>query len=339
MESVPDVSVIMPVCRSASDIAAALDSVYSQTFSALEVIVVNDGSPDTPALVAALSPYASRIRYIQLAVNRGAAVARNTGIAAARGRYIAFLDADHRWFPAFLERQVRYLDANAACQLVCADRMIRGVGAPAWNVPGAPARRVPEALARDVAEAPAESMTLLELVQQRCTVILSTVVVRRQSIVTAGLFDEGLRRGQDFDLWLRLALRGAQMVHQPHILAERVVCGELPAGEAVAELERILSALERFGRRHLLDARTRTALRIRTMQLVDRLEIEQGKLRILEGNFAAAQYHLAATRERPFKLRLAIIALRIAPRLVRAVYVRGRNTLWGEAQTFAASSR
>ena len=100
----------MPVCRAASDIAAALDSVYSQTFSALEVIVVNDGSPDTPALVAALSPYASRIRYIQLAVNRGAAVARNTGIAAARGRYIAFLDADYRWFPAFLERQIRYLE-------------------------------------------------------------------------------------------------------------------------------------------------------------------------------------------------------------------------------------
>lgn len=336
MESAPDVSVIMPVCRAASDIAAALDSVYSQTFSALEVIVVNDGSPDTPALVAALSPYASRIRYIQLAVNRGAAVARNTGIAAARGRYIAFLDADHRWFPAFLERQIRYLEANAACQLVCAGVMARGAGA---------ARRVPEAPARDIHPVPrgeestAESMTLLELVQQRCTVILSTVVVRRQSIVSAGLFDEGLRRGQDFDLWLRLALRGAQMAHQPHVLAERIVRGELPAGEAVAELERILSALERFGRRHLLDARTRTALRIRTMQLVDRLEIEQGKLRILEGNFAAAQYHLAATRERPFKLRLAIVALRIAPRLVRAVYVRGRNTLWGEAQTFAASSR
>jgi glycosyltransferase involved in cell wall biosynthesis len=326
--------------------------VYSQTLRGVEVIVINDGSPDTPALVAALSPYASRIRYIQLAVNRGAAVARNTGIAAARGRYIAFLDADHRWSPAFLERQVQYLDANPACQLVCADCMVRGGGARARNVPGAPARKVPAAArnvpgapARDIhrvlcgEESTAESVALLGLVQQRCTVILSTVVVRRQTIVTAGLFDEGLRRGQDFDLWLRLALRGAQMAHQPTVLTERIVRGEYPAGEAVAELERTLSALERFGRRHLLDSRTRTALRIRTMQLVDRLEIEQGKLRILEGNFAAAQYHLAASRERRFTLRLAILALRIAPRLVRAVYVRGRNTLWGEAQTVAASSR
>jgi glycosyltransferase involved in cell wall biosynthesis len=336
MEATPDVSVIMPVCRAAGDIAGALDSVFSQTFSAFEVIVVNDGSPDTPALVAALSPYASRIRYIQLAANRGAAVARNTGIAAARGRYIAFLDADHRWSPAFLQRQVQYLDANPGFQLVCADSMARGVGALG--------RGLSDALAGEIRRFPpgealtAESVTLVGLVQQRGTIVLSTVVVRRETIVTGGLFDEGLRRGQDLDLWLRLALRGAHIAHQPNVLAERIVRDEHP-GEAVAELERTLSVLERFGRRHLLDARTRTALRIRTMQLVDRLEIEQGKLRILEGNFAAAQYHLAATRERPFKLRLAIVALRIAPRLVRAIYVRGRNTLWGEAQTVAASSR
>ena len=337
MEAAPEVSVILPVCRAAGNVAGALDSVFSQTFSALEVIVVNDGSPDTPALDAALSPFATRIRYFQLAVNRGAAVARNTGIAAARGRYIAFLDADHRWSPAFLQRQVQYLDANPGCQLVCADCTARAARALVRNALAAPTRdtyRVPAGQ-----ELTAEAVTLFGLVQQRGTVVLSTVVVRREAIVAAGRFDEGLRRGQDFDLWLRLALQGAQMAHQPHILAERVVRGEPPADEAVSELERTLSVLERFARRHLLDARTRTALRIRTMQLIDRLEIEQGKLRILEGNFAAAEYHLAATRERPFKLRLAIVALRIAPHLVRAIYVRGRSALWGNAQTAAASSR
>ena len=336
MEAAPEVSVILPVCRAAGNVAGALDSVFSQTFSALEVIVVNDGSPDTPALDAALSPFATRIRYFQLAVNRGAAVARNTGIAAARGRYIAFLDADHRWSPAFLQRQVQYLDANPGCQLVCADCTARAARALVRNALAAPTRdtyRVPAGQ-----ELTAEAVTLFGLVQ-RGTVVLTTVVVRREAIVAAGLFDEGLRRGQDFDLWLRLALRGAQMVHQPYVLAERVVRGEPPADEAVSELERTLSVLERFARRHLLDARTRTALRIRTMQLIDRLEIEQGKRRILEGNFAAAEYHLAATRERPFKLRLAIVALRIAPHLVRAIYVRGRSALWGNAQTAAASSR
>jgi len=129
------------------------------------------------------------------------------------------------------------------------------------------------------------------------------------------------------------------MSYQRVVLAERRVRADGLSGDTISELERALNVLDRFGHRHLLDAATRTALRIRTMQLVDRLEIEQGKLRILEGNFAAAEYHLAATRERPFKLRLAIVALRIAPRLVRAVYVRGRSALWGHAQTAAASSR
>jgi hypothetical protein len=75
------------------------------------------------------------------------------------------------------------------------------------------------------------------------------------------------------------------------------------------------------------------------MQLIDRLEIEQGKLRILEGNFAAAQYHLAATRERPLRLRMAMVALQLAPRLVRAIYARARGTDWSQTRSLAPSSR
>ena len=63
------------------------------------------------------------------------------------------------------------------------------------------------------------------------------------------------------------------------------------------------------------------------MALVDRLEIEQAKQRIVEGNFAAARYHLNAARERPWKLRLALVALQIAPRLMRGAYLRLRPSL------------
>jgi hypothetical protein len=64
------------------------------------------------------------------------------------------------------------------------------------------------------------------------------------------------------------------------------------------------------------------------MALVDRLEIEQAKLRIVEGNFAAARYHLNAARERPWKLRLALVALQIAPRMMRGAYIRLRPSMW-----------
>src|SRR5262249_50917765 len=155
-------------------------------------IVVNDGSPDTPDLLAALAPYSARIRYIELATNRGAAVARNTGIRAARGRYVAFLDADDRWLPEFLARQVAHLEGDPTCTLVYADAVVSGESTLAGR--------------RFMEDAPSDgAVTLLSLIEQRCNVILSTVVARRDAVVAAGMFDEGLRRGQDFDLWLRLA--------------------------------------------------------------------------------------------------------------------------------------
>jgi glycosyltransferase involved in cell wall biosynthesis len=320
----PEVSVIVPAFRASADIGVALDSIFAQTLSSHEVIVVNDGSPDTPELRRALQPYASRIVYIELAANRGAAVARNAGILRARGRYVAFLDADDRWLPTMLATQVAYLDAHPECALVYADALITGES--------------PLAGQRFMQGAPSDGeVTLLSLIEQRCNVILSTVVVRRDIILKAGLFDEGLRRGQDADLWLRMALRGAALAYQRHVLAERRVRASGLSGDVVSELERALNVLDRFGTRHLLDAPARTALRIRTMQLVDRLEIEQGKRRILEGNFAAAQYHLSATRERPLKLRVALLALQVAPRLVRAIYVRARPATWAPA--LATSSR
>ena len=302
----PAVSVVVPA-SAARDITCAIDSVFAQTMSGFELIIVRDGAPDSADLRAALSRYTSRIRSVELTKNRGAAVARNAGIAAARGRYIAFLDADARWYPDFLDRQVSYLDDHPQCALVCAEAHIIGESPLAGH--------------RFIERTPSNSaVTLLSLVEQRCNVILSTVVARRTVVMNAGMFDEGLRRGQDFDLWLRLALKGATLEYQPIVLGERRVGRDGFSGSAVAELEQALNVLDRFGRRHQLDAQTRTALRVRTMRLVDRLEIEQAKQRILEGNFAAAQYHFAATRERPLKMRLAILAMRIAPRIVRAVY-------------------
>jgi len=306
----PAVSVIIPAYRASADIGVALDSVFAQTFPHLETIIVNDGSPDTAELEAALEPYRSRIHYI-VQPNQGAGAARNAGIRASRGRFLAFLDADDRWMPDFLERQLAYLETHAACDLVYADALLSGESSLAGR--------------RFMDTAPSEGdVTLLSLVQQRCNIVLSTVVARRAVVVEAGLFDETLRRGQDFELWLRLAWSGAKLAYQRVVLAERRVRADGLSGDTISEIERALNVLDRFGRSRMVDREVRTALRIRMMALVDQLEIEQGKRRILEGNFAAAQYHLSAARERPFKLRMVLLALKVAPRAVRAAYVRLR---------------
>ena len=306
----PAVSVIIPAYRASADIAAALASVFAQTFVGFEVIVVDDGSPDGAELKAAIDPYRSRLQFIEQP-NRGAGAARNAGIRASRGRLIAFLDADDRWAPEFLTRQVSFLAANRRCALVYCDALLSGETRLAGK--------------RFMETAPSNGdVTLVRLIRQECNIVLSTVVVRRRPLMAAGLFDETLRRGQDFELWLRLALRGVAMQYQREVLAERRVRSDGLSGDAVTEIERALNVLDRFGRANPLEGAARTALRIRMMALVDRLEIEQAKQRIVEGNFAAARYHLSATRERPWKLRLALRALQIAPRLMRGAYLKLR---------------
>ena len=303
----PAVSVIIPVYCASRDIPVALASVFAQTFTNLEVIVVDDGSPDAADLKAALEPFRSRLRFIEQP-NRGAGAARNAGIRASHGRFVAFLDADDRWMPEFLARQIACLEANRGCALVYCDALISG--------------ETPLAGRRFMETAPSNGeVTLLSLIRQECNIALSTVVMRRRPLVAAGLFDETLRRGQDFELWLRLALRGAPMRYQRDVLAERRARASGLSGDAVTEIGRALNVLDRFGRAHALEGVARTALRIRMMALVDRLEIEQAKQRLVEGNFAAARYHLSASREPGLKRRLALMALQVAPRLIRSAYL------------------
>jgi glycosyltransferase involved in cell wall biosynthesis len=312
---VPAVSIVIPAYRASGDIAVALESVFAQTFDSFEVLVVNDGSPDSGELEAALAPYRERIRYFAQP-NRGAGAARNTAIRAARGRYVAFLDADDCWVPEFLVLQTGYLEAHSACGLVYADAYLSG------ESPSLSGRRFMET------SPSAGDVTLISLIEQRCNVLLSTVVVRRELLLEAGLFDESLRRGHDFDLWLRLALRGVQIRYQREVLAERRIRADGLSGSAVDEIQRALNVLDRFWRAHVLDREACTAIRVRVMALVDRLEIEQAKQRIAEGNFHAARYHLNAAHERSWKLRACRVALSVAPRLLRAVYLRLRPPVW-----------
>ena len=104
----PAASVIIPAYQAAPYIAQALDSVFAQSFRDFEVIVVNDGSPDTPDFERALQPYLANITYIKQA-NHGPSHARNTGIGKARAPLIALLDSDDFWAPDYLATHVGIL--------------------------------------------------------------------------------------------------------------------------------------------------------------------------------------------------------------------------------------
>ena len=104
-DTAPAISVITPAYNAAKYIGEALDSVLNQTYASHEVIVINDGSPDTNELERQIRKYPATIHYIKQE-NRGAAAARNAGLRCARGEYVAFLDADDRWLPNFLAEQL-----------------------------------------------------------------------------------------------------------------------------------------------------------------------------------------------------------------------------------------
>jgi len=109
------VSVIMPVYNAEAWLRRAVDSVLTQSHARLELIAVDDASSDlSPAMLDAYAAADARVRVLRQACNGGVAAARNAGIAAACGDYVAFLDADDWWHPAKLERQVASMRANGA---------------------------------------------------------------------------------------------------------------------------------------------------------------------------------------------------------------------------------
>jgi glycosyltransferase involved in cell wall biosynthesis len=183
------VSVLIPAWERASWIGETLDSVLRQTRAPDEVIVVDDGSIDDTAAVAAAHPLAPRVLSIP---HSGVAAARNRGIEAARGDLVALLDSDDLWLPDKLARHLPVFDVPAPPAVSCThyevwDRVGRG-----WAL--AQTRRHPGPL--DVA-------SLLEMNR----VGTLTVVAPRAELLAVGGFAEGLARGSDYELWLRLAER------------------------------------------------------------------------------------------------------------------------------------
>ena len=119
MESMVELSVVIPVYNREGSILRAIDSVRGQTFADFELIVVDDGSTDRTVATIVSGCKEPRLRLLRHATNQGAAAARNTGILNARGEWIAFLDSDDEWAADKLLRQVEALSSAAPMTLAC----------------------------------------------------------------------------------------------------------------------------------------------------------------------------------------------------------------------------
>ena len=199
--SEPLISVVIPAHNAEKYLAEALESVRAQTFPDYEIIVIDDGSTDRTAELA--SSY-SGVFLLQQS-NRGEAGARNTGIRAARGKYVAFLDADDVWLPSKLEKQAAHLLRHPRTAWIYTDALVFD----------GPARH---AICRIGERIRLHEGEILRPLLLRCFIPSATPVVTKTALTEAGLFDESKqkRMGVDWNMWLRIAERhSAALINEP----------------------------------------------------------------------------------------------------------------------------
>ena len=192
--SMPSVSVIVPVYNRAGTIERSLESVLAQSYRDFELIIVDDGSTDDSGRLAqALAGKDNRIRYMRHDTNYGQSRARNTGIAASGGRYIAFQDSDDEWLPGKLQRQVDAMEALSPA--------VGMVYCPMWRV-------TPEG--KEVFRARKFGPTDADLYRQGLMyafrgIGIQSCLFRREVFDACGGFDEQMKALEDMELLIRVA--------------------------------------------------------------------------------------------------------------------------------------
>lgn len=307
--SQPTVTVIIPAFNAAQYIGETLNSVLDQTISPHEVIVINDGSPDTEDLERALQTYKPNIHYVKQE-NCGAAAARNTGLRMANGDLIAFLDADDMWLPTYLEEQLAFMQRTDA-DLVYCDALLLGDS----RVAGRSFMEI---------QPPRGPVTPENLLAVNVTLLTSAVLARKKPVLEAGLFDESIRRGHDFELWLRLAKCGARFEYQSKVLVQHRIVESGLSGDVISQLQRTLTVLETIKKQGELTATEHAALQINMDRTLAELALEHGKQKLLGRDFDGALQSFKEARKARYnwKLRLVCLGLRVAPGLLWLIYHR-----------------
>lgn len=299
------VSVIVPTYNTAHFIGETLDSVFAQTFRDYEVIVVNDGSPDTPELESVLLKYQNQICYIKQA-NQGPSGARNTGIRNARGEFLAFPDSDDIWLPDFLGDQLKFFEENPFLDMACADCVYFGdpdLEGKSWQ-------------SLDPIEG---AVTLEKILPTHGGAFASFVLLRRETASKVGFFDEQLRLLEDYHYWLRLLYCGGKVGYLRKVLGKRRLHFESLTHNRDVIIPHAIKALQKF--ETILDPAGSQACLVRREIAFSQsqLALKEGRRRLAEGDYQGAQESfakgLAIVNSR--KVRFALLGLRWAPEWTR----------------------
>lgn len=183
------VSIIIPVYNKEKYIADSINSVLAQTYPDWELILVDDCSTDrSPEIIRNYMKTDERVRYTRLEQNSGAAVARNKALEIARGRYVAFIDADDIWLPQKLEKQIDFLTRIGQGFCYTAIEMIDDDGNPLKG------------------KRPVKDVVNYRYLLTNTVIACSSVLIDRN--ITGDFRMPEVRKGQDFATWLSLLKKG-----------------------------------------------------------------------------------------------------------------------------------
>lgn len=200
-------TVIIPAYNASRVILDALQSVSKQSFSPLEIVVIDDGSTDdTPNVISRYFEEHSQVKgYLIRQENKKVAAARNQGLKAASGEWVAFLDADDVWTEKKLERVAKIIQNNPKIDLVCHDQNCVLQGKKGKKIYCGPFDNY------------------LDILLKACCLSPSAVCVKKEKLIEIGGFNEnpGYFGTEDFDLWIRLAKNGCKFFYLHEVLGVR----------------------------------------------------------------------------------------------------------------------
>ncbi len=304
----PKVAVIIPAYNSAATIAETLNSVFAQTLEEFEVVVINDGSPDTLELESEIAAFRDRITYVKQQ-NQGAAIARNAGIEHSNAPFVAFLDGDDIWLPEHLSSQLELLKKGGFDMVYCDAELF-----------GTPSVEGQTFMQGSPSEGEVTPAALLDI---RCNVITSGTVARRAAIEKAGMFESARVLSEDFHLWVRMATSGARIGYQRRVQLKYRVTSTGLSGGSVDRVRRAMDVFQRLSGLDGLSAEEKDIIARRIESFRADLAREQGKAHLVSGNFAEARVAFAeANRLRPStKLSAVTMLSRVAPGILRRIYL------------------
>jgi glycosyltransferase involved in cell wall biosynthesis len=301
VKSDPRVSIMMPSFNVAPYISAAIESILSQSFTDYEIIVVNDGSPDTEAFEKSLEPYFDHVVYVTQE-HGGVAAARNTGLRLARAPIIAQLDPDDEWLPNFLSTLIQVMDRRPDLDVVYSNAVIFGGtgydGKQKMELSGS-----------------SGEVTFDRLISEKCTV-LSSLIGKKEIFVRVGGFDESLRASEDFDMWLRILKCGGRIDYDRSVLARsRRRKDSLSANDVMmcGSILRVLSKAERTLSPTLEERQIIAESRLKWEAF---LNLSEGKRALVDEDADLAIDRLTKANRyyKKQKISLLIRLLQIAPR-------------------------